>query len=282
MEQTNDANSAAGSSPAASESVQSSSVPVSSSGLKPTYFEGDASSADQTINNGQPQEQTQDTKAAEPPFHEHPRWKELQLTLKASQAELAQLRQQQVQMQQQPRQQQPVKLPYQDISSLSKEQVQDWMDEDPVGWNANLAKQIAYEAERRVEERIFGKIGQQAKQAQLAQTFETYAAEHPDYMEMWNSGELSAFMRDNPGMNAISAHQILTAESGKQKMEQELRQKILTEMRVKGSAGSISGASTGARVSTGRDPRLDSPEKYGGAEAVAIARAAERMQQRVY
>jgi hypothetical protein len=40
-----------------------------------------------------------------------------------------------------------------------------------------------------------------------------YMARNPDFEKMWNSGEIQAFIAENPGHNYLSAHEALKARN---------------------------------------------------------------------
>lgn len=162
-----------------------------------------------------------------------------------------------------------------DVSTLNEEEVRQWMDEDPIGYQANLAKQIKAE--------IHAESNQHSARQAIDKTFSSYEKDNPDFRSMWDSGKLKDYMRENPGHNAISAHMTLTAEAKAKAREADIRkeerQKVMREFKIKGNAGGLADVGGGERPkSSTSDVRLNDPDKYGGAEAVLAARYKERLQ----
>ena len=226
----------------------------------------------------------QDPKEAEkePPFHEHPRFKELIDEKNALKEQLAQLAAKQSQ--------QATPTPdkssadYEDIGAMTAEQVQDRLDEDPVGFLANFAKQVRTE----VQSEILGQIEQrdqerfqQTQEEAIAREYQAYAKDHPDFETMWDSGDIEKYMNEHPGHNAISAHMILTQEAREAELLRKAEAKIQKNLKVKKSAQVLpSGPSSSGRVSGKTPPELSDTKKYGGLAAVLAQRSVQRLADR--
>ena len=100
----------------------------------------------------------------------------------------------------------PVELPFKDITKMSPEELREWMEEDPVGYEANRFAQFHFESKQLLTQEAM----QKATVDGISKTFGDYEKANPDFKKMWDSGELETYMKDHPGHNAISAHKDLT------------------------------------------------------------------------
>ena len=97
-------------------------------------------------------------------------------------------------------------LPFKDTTLMSAEELREWQEEDPSGYNANLFAQFHHESKQLLEQEAIKK----ATVDGIGKTFGDYEKANPDFKKMWDSGELETYMKDHPGHNAISAHKDLT------------------------------------------------------------------------
>jgi len=219
------------------------------------------------------------------PYHLDPRWQEIMEDRNywrdiAQKAVSGQIPQQQAAQQQQ----QEEELDFTDITTMTPDKVRDWQEEDPIGYARNLAKQVAYESERRLEEKLQARERQQQQEAYKAEVnrqYDNYAAKNPEFTQMFQSGQLHKYMQENPGHNPISAHQLLIAgkkegevqemlkkakEEGRKEAEknQQAKRQIRTISRPPERAGIASDSS-------GEDMLKDT-KKYGGMASVITAR----------
>jgi hypothetical protein len=125
---------------------------------------------------------------------------------------------------------------------------------------------------------------EQAERKAIEKTYVTYAKENPDFDEMWDGGDLKAYMDENPGHTAISAHQMLTMEKRIQGAVEEAtkdaEKKAASNLKVKQNARVLgSGPSAGGKA-VGQVPvELKDTKKYGGLTAVLTARSMARTKQ---
>jgi len=211
----------ADSSPAQSEEPQQESQPVSTIGETDTT---DSQAAEQP--GGEKEAAQPEAAKAEEnvPFHEHPRWKEV-LEDRNYWRDVAQKA-----VAAQPQQQQPAQkeeeLDFTDITTLSQDRIRDWQEEDPVGYARNLARQTAYETEKRVEQMLQARARQQQEEefkGQVNRQLDAYAQKNSDFVQMFNAGTLQQFIAQNPGHNLISAHQMLTAEKRQNDLQEAIK-----------------------------------------------------------
>jgi len=97
-------------------------------------------------------------------------------------------------------------LPFKDITKMSPEEIREWMEEDPVGYEANRFAQFHYESKQLIQQEAIKKATIEG----MDKTFSEYEKANPDFREMWDSGKIETYMKDHPGHNAISAHKELT------------------------------------------------------------------------
>ncbi len=166
---------------------------------------------------------------------------------------------------------------YKDISKLSPEKIREWMDEDPVGYTANLVKQIRTELTKDFDE----KFSEKSKEDGVLKTFNEYAEKNKDFDPMWESGKIQKYMDRNPGHNAISAHMALTTETkiadAVKKAEKDTEEKIIKNFKAKKGAKVLdAGPATTGTVSDEIVPELKNPKKFGGRNQVLAARLKQR------
>ena len=168
-------------------------------------------------------------------------------------------------------------LPYKDITQMKKEELLEWQEDDPVGYAANLYQQMLHET----RETIKREQAEASTTTSIKGTYAAYEKENADFRAKWDSGELMAYMNAHPGHNAISAHQVLTAESRKgdlqkqidaavQKAVKDAEERVKKNFQAKRNAEVIG---DGGSIKTGEIPdELKHPDKYGGVTATLAAR----------
>lgn len=168
-------------------------------------------------------------------------------------------------------------LPYKDITTMSKEEVLEWQEDDPVGYAANLYQQIHHESREALKREAAEAEQQKAtvqKTESIKATYQKYESENPDFRAKWDAGELQKFMDENPGHNAISAHMAMTSEAriraAVEKATKETEARVIANFKAKRNAEVIS---DGGAVKEGGIPdELKNPDKYGGTTQAIAAR----------
>lgn len=175
---------------------------------------------------------------------------------------------------------------YKDVSKMTAEEIREWMEEDPVAYTANIAKQIRAEVMKEVDE----KSSQRTHEDHVFKTLDNYAAKNKTFDPMWDSGEIQKFMNKNPGHNAMSAHMALTAEStakdvetrieeAVKKAQKETEEKIIKDFKAKRGAQVLSAGPTTTGTVQGKiAPELKDPKKFGGNNTVLAERLKQRRQ----
>lgn len=175
---------------------------------------------------------------------------------------------------------------YKDVSKMTAEEIHEWTDNDPVAYTANIAKQIRAEVMKEVDE----KSSQRTQEDKTLKTFDDYAAKNDTFDQMWDSGEISAFISKNPGHNAISAHMELTAEGKTKDVEarikdavekavKEAEDKVIKNFKAKKGAQVLSSGPATTGTAHGKvAPELKEPKKFGGINTVLAERLRQRRQ----
>ena len=105
--------------------------------------------------------------------------------------------------------------PYRDVTTMTPEDVDDWWEKDKVGFMANFYQQVAYETKNN----LMGELHQKETAKTVSNTYETFAATHPDILPMWNDGKINQYMQKNPGHTPISAYYMLREAEGGGKVD---------------------------------------------------------------
>jgi hypothetical protein len=177
-------------------------------------------------------------------------------------------------------------LPFTDITKMSKEELERWQDEDPIGYANNIVAMSKHETQTLLDSALESRSYEDA----IFDTYESYAAKHPDFDQMWDSGEITRYMDKNPGHNAISAHQVLTAEKNKEAAEANLKkvkaetaketeERIMKDIRAKKIAGgSLSAGPASSAFVEGSETNMDlkDTKKHGGLTTVLARRSEAR------
>lgn len=163
-------------------------------------------------------------------------------------------------------------LPFKDITKLSKEELIEWFEDDPIGYEANRFAQFLHETKI-----MLARDAEVTKKVTtVAETFDNYSKANPDFGEMLASGEIKKFMEQNPGHNSISAHQVMTSEkriqAAVEKAEKETREQVLSDVRIKRNADTIGDAAGSARPQVGVPGELKDTKQQGGLVTAIAAR----------
>jgi hypothetical protein len=182
-------------------------------------------------------------------------------------------------------------LPFTDITKMSKEELEKWQDDDPVGYANNIVAMSKHETKALLDTALESRSYEDS----VYETYEAYATKHPDFDQMWDKGEITRFMDKNPGHNAISAHQVLTAEKKaaeaktdldkvKETTAKETEARIMKDIKAKKIAGdSLSAGPASSALAEGSETNLDlkDTKKHGGLTTVLARRSEARSRARL-
>jgi len=180
---------------------------------------------------------------------------------------------------------------YKDMGAMTVEELQEWHEDNPKEYAANLLMQARAEVREDVLSEVTQLLNAQKEEAQnkaIEGTYNEYASKHPDFDLMWDAGKIQAYIDEHPGHNAISAHMALTKESEMEAAIAEAVKKALKEAGTEASKNKE--AKKNARVldsgpsSTGHvvgqiPAELKDTKKFGGLTAVLAERSLRRSNQ---
>jgi len=243
---------------------------------------------------GKEEEEEEPKKEVEPepkkeeptPFHKHPKFQEMRTKIRderdgrvKAEARLEALEE---------TSRKDADLDFVDITKKTPDEIKEWMDEDPVGYHANLMKQAKYEFGQEqgdLKADLKAELKREADEARITKTYTKYAKDHSNFDEMWDSGEIKAYMDEHPGHTAISAHQVLTAQSRDDDFDKRLEKAVAKakedatkeaekNFKAKGSARVLGTgpAGAGGLVADEVAPELKDPKKHGGVTTVLAKR----------
>ena len=234
-----------------------------------------------------------DTKADDR-FDKHPRFQELISDRREMKNTIAQLTEEIANLKQS--REEPARPTYDNFGDslveVLGEDLFDKFEDDPKSFMTKFASQLDARLSEQVGERVMSQVQDileakemEAQEKQIEHTFNSYAQTHPDFDEMWDSGDLKRFMDENPGHNAISAHAILTEdkklEAERQKAAKEAEKQVLTRQKAKKNAAVLgSGPSAGGRTVGQVPAELKDTKKYGGLASVLASRSLARENRR--
>jgi hypothetical protein len=167
------------------------------------------------------------------------------------------------------------------VLGMSEEELLDLQATNPAKYHQMVVDNITKQVTETVTASVSQATDQRTYEESVGQTFEAYAKDHPDFDDMWDSGEIQQFMDSHPGHNAISAHMALTAETRTQaavdQAVKEATEKMLKDLRTKGRAAVLGTGPSGQidrRGAAGQE--LADSKKFGGQYAVLARRSAAR------
>lgn len=162
-------------------------------------------------------------------------------------------------------------IPYRDITKMSNEELLEWYESDPKGYEANRFAQFFHEAEI-IRSR---QIQESQKNSSIQGTFDEYEKGNPDFKTLWDSGEIKKYMDAHPGHNAISAHMMLTRDAAAQSLDAQIRdavdkavkettEKITADFKAKRNSAVIGDEPGTANSGAGRNTELNDTKSQGG------------------
>lgn len=167
-------------------------------------------------------------------------------------------------------------VPYKDITKMSREEILEWMEDDPQGYEANRFAQFMHE--RDIID--FQRNREIQKTTTIRGTFEQYEKDNPDFKQMWDSGEIKKYMDAHPGHNAISAHLILTKEAASRSLDEKIKEavdktiketteKVTADFRAKRNAQTIGDGPGGVKMGGANEDLKDTKTQGGLVSALA-------------
>ncbi len=160
------------------------------------------------------------------------------------------------------------------FADMDNDKLLDEFNTDPKGFLSNLVTTV----QRQTLDSFNNEQQRMSYDKAIVETFKDYAKKNPDFDDMWESGDIKAFMDKNPGHNAISAHQMLTQENrikaAAEEAAKKAREDTIKEFKIKRNAAVLTGGPS-APVPTGGIPdELRDTKKFGGRTNVLAQRLA--------
>jgi len=168
---------------------------------------------------------------------------------------------------------------YTDITTLTEEQREDWRDNDPLDYEANLVRQTAAETTKKV----LGIIDQKNSEKSVEGNFHKFVQDNPDFQELAQSGAIQKYRNDNPGVGPYGAYYALTGEKKIADAVSEATkaaEKKATKDHKANRNHKVPGSYTAPKDSA--DPHakeLQNTKLHGGPTAVLARRLQERRQE---
>ena len=275
-----------------------SSIPVELSGDMVSTTEFRSAPVEEPKNPDQPQtdedkakaeadaKDAEDAKAKEAadktPFHEHPRFKQLIQERDELRSKIAEI-EQKVSAKSTNNEGNPTVI--QQLAGMKDDEIRDLFDENPKLFLSNVIRAAVDESTNQVQQHL--KMTEDQKRTQSYQkgvqnTFDTFGAKHEDFWPMWDSGDIKAYMDENPGHNAISAYHALTADKSAEAMQAKIdaavkeavekkEQEMLANIKAKRNAITLGGGPSRGQAG-GPPAELQDTKKHGGLTATLADR----------
>jgi len=126
-----------------------------------------------------------------------------------------------------------------------------------------------------VKSSVMTSVGQKndldKRNSSIEGTIEAYAKDNSDFEKLWDNGEIQGYMNNNPGHNAMSAHQMLTIAARIAGAKKEGAEEASKDFTTKLGSQTI-GAGVNIPPSQ-RDAAVKDTKKFGGRAKVAASRA---------
>jgi len=109
-----------------------------------------------------------------------------------------------------------------DFENADDEAILDKFHESPREFVSLIASQVRKGIEAENE--------QKAEEDRFIRTYKDFAAQHPDFEAMWESGKIKEYMDEHPGHNALSSYLRLTHDARiKEAVQSKLAEKGLSD-----------------------------------------------------
>jgi hypothetical protein len=170
------------------------------------------------------------------------------------------------------------------VLGMSEEELLDLQATNPAKYHQMLVDSLTKQITDTVSQSVTKATDQRSYEESVGKTFEAYAKEHPDFDDMWDSGDLKRYMDSHPGHNAISAHMAMTSEARtKAAVDAAVKKatdKMRNDLRTKGRAAVLGTGPSGQIDRQGAaGQELADSKKFGGQYAVLARRSAARRAQ---
>ena len=113
---------------------------------------------------------------------------------------------------------------FEDVTGKTKEELQDWFDDDPVAFMSNFAKQV----EAEVTQAITSRMQTQSTETNAKTHIQEFAEKNPGFLEKWQNGEIQQVISRSPKgfHNPISAYHEITSGTMEQTMQEKINEAV--------------------------------------------------------
>lgn len=193
---------------------------------------------DRVSDTGQPPAEAQKTEQPpeQPPFHEHPRFKQLIEERKELKGAYEQLQNQFIQLQQSlilPKQQSDKKAEQEAqsfLESLDNDTALEKFSENPKEFLSRLLSEHTSRVEEELKSKLTSefdsRLESRTQHETVKQQLKEYGQSNEDFFPMWQRGELQNFLKQNPGMDVITAHKLIKASSVDDRIKSEVEKAV--------------------------------------------------------
>jgi hypothetical protein len=218
----------------------------------------------------------------DPRHPDHPRFQELMETNKTLKREIDELKKNVVP----PAEDKGDKPKYQNLLAMEDDDLTDLMATNPKKFIQDFGVQLFHEfqaQQKQAQAQQYQRHQQTVQQKAYESELQSFFAEREDGQEMLKSGQIQQYLQDHPTHNPISAYYVLAEENMKSQTKEaieaarkEERDRVMKELKAKGSARSFSSSNSGGTYSPDNAPEMKNPDKYGGRNNVLLKRLLNR------
>ena len=218
----------------------------------------------------------------DPRHPEHQRFQELMENNKSLKREIDELKKNVLP----PSEDKGYKPKYQNLLAMEDDELTDLMATNPKKFMQDFGIQLYHEfqaQQKQAQAQQYQQHQQTVQQKMYESELTSFFADREDGQEMLKSGQIQQFLKDHPTYDPKTAYFVLAEENSKSKTKEaieaarkEERDRVMKELKAKGSARSFSSSSSGGTYSPDNAPEMKTPDKYGGRNNVLLKRLLNR------
>lgn len=165
---------------------------------------------------------------------------------------------------------------FQNVLDMDNEKLRESLYDNPKEFLSNFAKQVRDEVISAGSEQAQVNSAK-AFEGQILKAFDKFGEENPRFVELWDAGEITKFIKDNPGHNAFSSFMVLTEKERLEKEAGRVKKEVLGQIKAKRGADVLGGSPAAVSASSkGIPPELRDTNKFGGRTNVLLNRLLSR------
>lgn len=165
---------------------------------------------------------------------------------------------------------------FQNVLDMDNEKLRESLYDNPKEFLSNFAKQVRDEVISASSEQAQVSSAK-AFEGQILKAFDKFGEENPRFVELWDAGEITKFIKDNPGHNAFSSFMVLTEKERLEKEAGRVKKEVLGQIKAKRGADVLGGSPAAVSASSKSiPPELKDTNKFGGRTNVLLNRLLSR------